>query len=191
MDEKIKILKHLKILFVEDDPVANEQMTSLLKILFKEVVSATDGSEGLQLFEKSIEENIPFDIILSDINMPNINGIAMVQEIRKIDQQIPVVFLTAFSDDQYLMQAIKVRVSDYILKPMQNNELIDTLYDAYLPRHQQKIIEIQNKKLIVLNQKIKNIAKQKIQKLQDKYSTDELFSSELIDLDNLFNSCEL
>ena len=57
-------------------------------------------------------------LILTDVNMPELNGIEMIKKVRDFDTKIPVIFATAYSDSEFLVEAIKLRVQEYIVKPI-------------------------------------------------------------------------
>ena len=160
------MLKDLRILYVEDDEFSRNNMIFLLNMIFKEVLCAGDGEEGLELFSSNYNDGKQIDIILSDINMPKMNGIDMIKNIRELDNNIPVIFLTAYSDSNYLLDAIKLHVSEYIIKPMTNNILLQKLNSAYLPIYQNQLLVAKNKELEQLNKKIKEVAKNELEKIR-------------------------
>ena len=120
-----KFLKTLCILYVEDSRTIRVQMTDFLSKLFKQVITATDGREGLEKFKN--QNNI--DVIISDINMPNMDGIEMVAKIRKFDDNVPFIFTTAHSETEYALNAIKYGVSHYATKPINAKELLVHIND--------------------------------------------------------------
>lgn len=166
MGADISMLKDLRILYVEDDEFSRNNMIFLLNMIFKEVLCAGDGEEGLELFSSNYNDGKQIDIILSDINMPKMNGIDMIKNIRELDNNIPVIFLTAYSDSNYLLDAIKLHVSEYIIKPMTNNILLQKLNSAYLPIYQNQLLVAKNKELEQLNKKIKEVAKNELEKIR-------------------------
>jgi len=85
--------------------------------------------------------DIEFDAIISDINMPNMNGLEMVKEIRKYNEEIPVVMTTAHGESNYLMEAIKVNVSGYTLKPIDTKELLVTVQKFCQIKRNLKLIQ--------------------------------------------------
>ena len=176
----MEILKDITILFVEDDQMLQEGISGIFKKLFKNVITASDGSEGLEQFKKNMQGDEKIDIILSDINMPKMNGIEMIEEIKKIDENIPVVFLTAFSDNDYLLKALQLNVSDYLIKPFIVPDLLKKIEKAYLPVHQKSILLEQKKQLELLNEQIKRSSEQTINKL-----TNDIFKAK--EIYNLFN----
>jgi len=106
------------LLYVEDDQEIMQNILFLLKDYFSHIYTAEDGEKALTSFSK----NKP-DIILLDINIPKINGIDVAKKIRNGDGEIPILFLTAFSDKEKLMSAINLGASSYIIKPFKIDEL--------------------------------------------------------------------
>lgn len=139
-----KLLKRLTVLYVEDDDNIRNELSSLLENFFETVYSAEDGQKGLELFNKHKDS---IDVVLSDINMPKMTGIEMVKEIRVVDAKIPVMFATAYSDNEYLADAIKLRVYDYIIKPIDIRHLLSVMNTLANVLYQEFLIEQQNKEL--------------------------------------------
>ncbi|WP_419770470.1 MAG: response regulator [Candidatus Marinarcus sp.] len=139
-----KLLKRLKALYVEDDDNIRNELSSLLGNFFDTVYTAANGEEGLALFK---EHQNDIDVVLSDINMPKLTGIDMVKEIRKTDAKVPVMFATAYSDNEYLADAIKLRVYDYIIKPIDIRRLLTVMNDLANVLYQEFMIEQQHKEL--------------------------------------------
>ncbi len=151
-----KLLKRLKILYVEDDTSARNELSSLLSNFFESVYTAQDGKIGLDLYKQKQQE---IDVIVTDINMPELSGIEMLKEIRTFDKDVPVIFTTAYSDNDFLFEAIKLKVYEYIIKPidirkfmMVLNELATTIYKDFLLNQQNK--ELQQYKDIIYNYNI-------------------------------------
>jgi len=108
-----------KILIVEDDKELNELVCSFFENNNYNVVSSFNGKEALEKLEK---EN--FDLILSDIMMPVLDGFSFVEKVRSKDTDIPIIFMTA-RDDKFSKQiGYKIGVDDYIVKPFDIDELL-------------------------------------------------------------------
>ena len=135
------LLKKFTLLYVEDDDVIRVELSQLLTSFFSEVLVAKNGKEGLRTF---LENQDDIDLILTDVNMPELNGIEMIKKIRDFDKKIPVIFATAHSDNDFLAEAIKLRVQEYIVKPIDirnllslMNEIGSSLYQEFLLKQQQ------------------------------------------------------
>ena len=117
-------LNTLTILYVEDDKPTRTETFEILNLLFKEVLVASNGEEALHLYQDTLKNKKRIDVVVSDINMPNKNGIELLEEIRKLSHDLPFWFTTAHSDSPNLLSAIEHRVTHYILKPVDIQELI-------------------------------------------------------------------
>lgn len=176
------ILNNIKLLYVEDDMVLRSELSNLFNKLFKGVVTGIDGEDGLEKFKENYNSDEKIDIVLSDINMPNMNGLEMVKNIKGIDEDIPIIFLTAYSDKNFLLEALQLHVSDYLIKPFNVEELFKKMEKAYLPVYQKNLLESKNKELELLNMQIKANAKKQINKLEK----DILHTKEIYDLFNKY-----
>jgi len=118
-----KYAAYCSVLYVEDDELIRTQTASFLGRFFPDVVLAEDGAIGLELY-KSRE----FDVVITDINMPNMNGIEMISAIKEIYYEQPVIVTSAHNDSENLMQLINLDVSRFILKPFNNKQFLYVLY---------------------------------------------------------------
>jgi PAS domain S-box-containing protein len=148
------LLKRLTLLYVEDDDVIRTELSQLLTNFFSMVHVAKSGKEGLRTY---LENQDHIDLILTDVNMPELNGIEMIKKVRDFDTKIPVIFATAYSDSEFLVEAIKLRVQEYIVKPIDvrylislMNDVASTLYQDFLLKQQQDELE-KYKEILDLN----------------------------------------
>lgn len=139
------LLKKFTLLYVEDDDVIRVELSQLLSNFFSMVHVAKNGKEGLRTFLENQDE---IDLILTDLNMPELNGIEMIKKIRTIDNKIPIIFATAHSDSDFLAEAIKLRVQEYIVKPIDVryllslfNDIVSNLYQEFLLKQQREELE--------------------------------------------------
>ena len=117
-----KYLKNLTCLYVEDEDFIRDSFSLMLKRYFKELFIAKNGKEGLEIYK----EKRP-DIIISDIRMPEMDGIEMAKKIKEINPKAYIIFITAFSDIEYLKEAIEIGVEGYITKPIDRKILLKKL----------------------------------------------------------------
>jgi len=110
--------KNLTILYVEDNSFIREEAVEYLSLMYHNVLEASNGQEALDIYAHSKP-----DIIITDIEMPIINGLQMVKAIRRNDKKTPIIVLTAFMNPEYLLEAIELRLVKYIIKPMTNHKL--------------------------------------------------------------------
>lgn len=118
--------KKIKILYVEDEMIIRKQAVEYLSLIYEYVFEAKDGLEALEVYKKYKPH-----IIISDIEMPNMNGLEMAREIRKIDKKIPIIIVTAHTDSKYLLEALDLQLIKYIVKPVTAKKLTEALGTAY------------------------------------------------------------
>lgn len=122
--------QNLSILCVEDEDGVRKPIINTLKYYFGKVYEASDGQEGLNAYEKYTP-----DIILCDIQMPVMNGLEMIRQIRKKDNSTPIILLSAYNSEEYLMELINLHVQHFILKPINATNLEEALANALQGRH--------------------------------------------------------
>ena len=110
------------LLYVEDDVVSQKMMKMMLEDEVKELYQAFNGAEGLEIYKKHKP-----DVILTDINMPILNGLDMSKEIKKIDKKQPIFVLSAFSDREILLNSINIGIDHFIPKPIDMDNLMEKL----------------------------------------------------------------
>ncbi len=144
-----EILKEIAILYVEDEDDIREFTTKTLKKIVKNVITAPNGAVGLEIFMEYFNNpDLPnFDVIVTDINMPKLNGLDMLVEIYKIDTTIPSVITTAHNDVNFLKKAIDLGVRGYATKPLNLFQLIESISTAVESRVLRKQLEQINKEL--------------------------------------------
>lgn len=114
------LLKTLKILIVEDEDRLSKLLKEAIGEFFFSIIIAKDGNEGLKKFKA----NKP-DIVITDIMMPNCDGLEMTKNIKDIDDLIPIIVLSAYSDKEKLLKAIDIGINKYFIKPFDPDELIE------------------------------------------------------------------
>lgn len=150
-------LKKITLLYVEDDEMIRSQLQPILEKLFKKAYIAVDGIDGLEVYKQN--KNV-IDIIITDINLPNMNGLDMIKNINELNTSIPVIVTTAHTDSNFMLEAINLNVDKYMPKPIQIRELTVNIVNMVL-----KYKRLNN---------IENLAKSLVQK-SDK--SDELTNS--------------
>jgi len=112
----------MSLVVVEDDENTRKQLVDLLNLYFDKVISAVDGCDGVE----KIKEHHP-DIIISDIKMSCLDGIEMVRKIKNKNYKPIVILTTAFSNQEYLLDALDINVDAYLIKPININELMNKI----------------------------------------------------------------
>lgn len=111
-------LATLTVLYVEDDAVTRDLLAQILRRRVGRVLEAADGQEGLARFRAERPA-----LVVTDVLMPRLDGLAMVEQLRRIDPDVPVVVTTAFEQVDYLRRAIDAGVDKYVTKPVDVDKL--------------------------------------------------------------------
>ncbi len=174
-----ELLKTLTILYVEDELSLQEDICQNILPFVKEIIRGSDGDEGLSLF---MENRTKIDLIISDILMPKMNGIEMIDAIREVDSEIPIIYTTAFNDSEYMKQTIEQSIISYILKPIDIELLLNGIIKAS--------IKIENEKLKTILKEINQELEAKVDlktkelQIQNEKLYNQLFTDELTSLLN-------
>jgi len=122
----INKLKDYTLLFVENEEGIRNNFAEYFNLLFKEVFIAQDGLEGLELYKK----NNP-DLIISDIKMPKMDGIELVQKIREEDATTSIVIISAHTELELLLKSIPLNLIEYMVKPLNETKLLQ-VFESFL-----------------------------------------------------------
>ncbi|MFA7083751.1 MAG: response regulator transcription factor [Arcobacteraceae bacterium] len=161
-----QILKNLKILFVEDEDIIRKRTVSSLEYIVGEVVEASNGIEALE----KLKSFIP-DLIITDLEMPFMNGVELIKKIREKDKNLCLMVLTAHTSEKYLMQLIDMYIEKYIVKPITLEKLIEALENFQNSSVKSKIIKKElphgyeydwNQKILLHESKLISITKKEI-----------------------------
>jgi len=118
-----KYTSSMSILLAEDYKELHQSLLRTLQSLFKKVDGAYDGKEAIELYKKN-----SYDLVLSDISMPNINGVELSKMIREQNPTQPIIILSAHKDAEYLHQLINIGVRRFIQKPVSLENLLNEFY---------------------------------------------------------------
>ena len=119
MDEKQSIL------LVDDDQEFRKAMKKMFERSGYSVTLAADGQEALNILSEDT-----FDLIISDLRMPNLNGMQLMEELKKKGVKIPVIFITAFGEVESYMDLMNLGAFEYINKPVKGQEILNVARKA-------------------------------------------------------------
>lgn len=141
-----KILKKYNILYCEDAQETRMAFDFMVLGKIDNIIYAEDGKIGLEKYQNKIP-----DIIITDIGMPNLNGLEMVSKIRESNKDIPIIITTSIADQENLIQAINIGIDEFLVKPVGKTALFSTLEkvvrsieDKKMANEYRKKIEIEN-----------------------------------------------
>ncbi len=117
--------RNASILVIDDEEIMREILETLLVREGYTVRLATNGAEGLEL-----ARSLPFDAVIVDMMMPGLDGLQVLEELHKQDEELPVIMITAFASMENAIAAMKKGAFDYITKPFKNDEVLVVLRNA-------------------------------------------------------------
>jgi len=145
-------MNKLTLLYAEDDETIRKQYCKYLNFFFDTVYEASNGKEAIDIYDKYKPS-----ILLLDINMPYVDGLKVSSYVRKEDENIPIILLSAHSEKEKLFQAIRLNLVDYLVKPVELNKLKDTILETI-----KKVNQVNNDKIIIINKNLSYCINKKI-----------------------------
>ncbi|MAD42861.1 MAG: transcriptional regulator [Arcobacter sp.] len=140
-----------RVLLVEDEDVARKTLAFYLNTIFDEVVLACDGEEGFSILKENIDNDKTFDLVLTDLNMPNVDGMGMIDLIREVIPNQRFIIVSAHKNEEDLLKLINLRVLGYFLKPLNIDNMMEMLKKAKEEVLEDKKESNINKNLVTLN----------------------------------------
>jgi len=132
-----ELLNGFNILYLEDEADLLKHTTSVLEDFTQNIFAVQTCDEALEVLR-----NNKIDVIISDILLKNENGIEFLQHVKhELNKDIPAILTTAHTDTAHLLDAIKLKVENYIVKPINIKELLNALHDVLMPKIQQREID--------------------------------------------------
>lgn len=134
-------LEDLTVLYAEDENAILQTVTEVLELYVNKVITANDGEEAIELYE-----TYKPSILLLDINMPHKDGLSALKQIREKDINIPVIIMTAHTEKEYLMNAVELYITKYLVKPFDKDALLDALNACVelLQNKNDEVLELSN-----------------------------------------------
>lgn len=142
----------LKILYVEDDLSLQEEVSILLSDIFDVVDLAENGQKGIEKIY-----NKEYDLIITDIRMPVLNGIKLIEKLKNENIDIPVVVFSAHNEVEYLVKLINLDIENFVTKPIRSEQIFSVLHKVTRRIHNQKELRRYQDELEIANEKLKNI----------------------------------
>lgn len=138
------ILKKVTILYVEADEVLRNQLITVLDAVLKKVYISKDGLEALEIYK---EHKDSIDLILTSVNIPGINGVDLLREVRAIDKTIPFMINTKYTESELLIEAIEYDVTEYVSKEIDTKELLFKIANRCYSRFSYKKMAAQDEEM--------------------------------------------
>jgi DNA-binding response OmpR family regulator len=130
-EEIYKYSKNLSVLYVEDDLNLLKETCEIFNDYFKRVDIATNGKDGLDKYLAYYKKSIKYyDIVITDINRPNMNGIELAKEIYKFNKQQPIIIISAHDEKEYLLELINLGIEQFLVKPLELDKILSIFYST-------------------------------------------------------------
>lgn len=142
--------KELKVLYVEDDPTLREEISLFLSDIFPHIDLANNGEEGLLKLAQN-----HYHLVITDIRMPIMDGIEMIEKIKELYPQQPILVTSAHNESEYLVKLINLGVNNFITKPLQSEQILNVLYYIVEKIHQEQLLNQYKQNLESANEKLK------------------------------------
>lgn len=136
------MLSEFNLLYVEDEEAVSSIIIFTTEEIFNKTYLKKNGEEGLEFYKNNKDK---IDLIITDINMPRMNGLDMAKEIKAIDPMIPIIITSAHNDNDYLHKAIEVGVDGYLVKPININKIATVCEKLLSPKILKKELEKKEK----------------------------------------------
>jgi len=125
--ELLQYTKEMTLLFAEDHTELRVNTTEILKNFFQKVDSVADGEEALAAYKNELTNKKVYDIVLTDIQMPKMDGVLLTEKIYEINPNQTVIVLSAYDESSYLLPLINLGIEQFIKKPIDYQELLRVL----------------------------------------------------------------
>ncbi len=121
--------KDFNVLYVEDEKFIREETEEMLENFFNSVTTAIDGQDGLEKYNSYKEStNHYFDLVITDINMPRLDGNGLINEIHKINESQAIIVISAYNDSSRLLDLIHLGIANFVMKPIELEQILTILY---------------------------------------------------------------
>ena len=154
-------MESTRVLLVEDEVDAREILSFYLNTIFENVVVAVDGQEALEIFEENLNNNRYFDLVVTDIKMPRLDGMDMIEKMLALVENQKFIIVSAYKDEEKLLKSINFRVLGYFIKPINVDNMMEILKKAKAEVLKEKE-KNSNKKLLKINKNYRYSLEQKL-----------------------------
>lgn len=169
MNELATYGKKIRLLYVEDNKEVRQYTVETLNRFFEHITVAVDGIDGLEKFKIST-----YDLVLTDINMPRMNGIEMIRQIKEVDPNITILVLSAHSYSDYFIQTIMLGIDGYLLKPIDIVQFVKTLIKSVKKIFLQQEVERYKQDLESINMDLEQKVQERTAQLEYRLYHDTL-----------------
>jgi len=139
----LEISRDLSVLYVEDDDMLRSSTAELFSVYFKKIDTAVDGVNALEMYEEfKCVNDVYYDLVITDLNMPRMNGIEMCNKMLTFNETQAIIITTAHNSADYLLESIALGINGFITKPIDKNQLNRAIFKAAQAINDHKMIDI-------------------------------------------------
>lgn len=148
------LTKNFTVLYIEDDISFLRETSEVFEELFFQVDTAMDGKEGLELYNSYFDKHQKhYDLVITDINMPHINGVELIKELYKLHANQPIIVISAHDESSHLLELVNLGIEQFLIKPIDFDVLLKILCKVTCTATHQGICQ-ENAKIIYLKDDI-------------------------------------
>jgi len=182
LQDILEYSKDLNVLYAEDDSQLLQETSEALEDFFATAQTAENGLVALQKYKEYYEENSEYyDILITDINMPLMNGVDLIKEVHKINIDQSVIVISAYNDSSRLIELINIGITHFIMKPLSPTQLMSVLYQS------SKLVSNQ-KQLIKYRRELEDLNKNLDEKVKEQAK--EIIFTQKISIEAIANMVE-
>ena len=158
MIELDNYIKSVKILLVEDESETRSAYAKILNKISDNVDISENGVNAFLKFQENLNNKTPYDLVISDINMPKMNGIELAKKIKEYDDDLAIIFITARNEKDILLEAIELNISSFMIKPIDFALLYENIKKISKKLYTQKQLISKQKELSTYTSIIESVA---------------------------------
>ncbi len=165
-EDILKYSKNLNVLYAEDDSYLREETSEALDNFFANINTAVNGQEALEKYLDYYEKNgTYYDLIITDINMPLMNGVELIKQIHKIHIEQVIIVISAYNESSRLIELINIGITYFIMKPISITQLMNILYQSTKQISNQNDLIRYRKELEDMNKNLDEKVKEQAQEI--------------------------
>ena len=176
-----KYTQNLNVLYVEDNEELLQETSDVFEDFFANVQTAINGQEALKKYQEKYNESTPYDLVITDINMPVMDGLHLIKEIHKLCYEQNIIVISAYNESSRLTDLIQEGITNFVMKPIAPTQLMNILYKTAKSTSNQK-------ELIERREELEDINKNLDEKVQDQAK--EILFTQKISIETIANMVE-
>jgi DNA-binding response OmpR family regulator len=151
--------REIKVLFIEDDNELRFEVKEFLSLFFEDITDVESAEEGLELYKESLND-LRYDLIISDIRLPKMNGLELIEKVKKLYKEQRIIIISAHEESEYFLKCIDLGVDAFLVKPFDSEKLISSIAKIKKEISESELVEDQRKLIKLSDDTIYNMDEQ-------------------------------